>query len=171
MKKVAILFLFLTGMVFTGKTQFYIGGNLNYNLYLGGTGMKSLGLGLTGEWSPDQDVSLTRIGFSYGLPATDEQIFTVEAIDPFVTSPQYMDVTGKSKVGFMHFTFDYKRFFGDADYEDGGVYGFGGVGLSIAKVSYTVDSYDESKYRLTYSYDPESYFQACLRLGLGMMLI
>jgi hypothetical protein len=63
---------------------------------------------------------------------------------------------------------DYKRFFGDGDYEAGGFYGFFGVGLSIATLSYTAESFDESKYSLGFNIDEkENYFQFVIRGGIG----
>lgn len=167
MKKLIISIVLTMFLVFTAKSQFYMGGNLSFSNYLGGTGLKSLGIGLTGEWSPDQDRTLTRISFTYGFPSSEEATYTAEAIDPFITNPDYIDVTGKTKIGFMHLNVDYKRFFGDGDYEDGGFYGFLGAGLSIAKVTYVIDSFDESKYEIKYSYDPESFFQFTLKGGIG----
>lgn len=167
MKKILfIISLSVTICNFT-YAQFYLGGNLSFAKYLGGSDLKSIGLGLSGEFSPDQEMSLTRIGINYGLKTSYDETYSAEAID-FSTSPQYIDVTGKSKIGFFNIMVDYKRFFGDGDYEAGGFYGFFGVGLSIATISYTADAFDESKYRLLFNIDEkEKYMQFTIRGGLG----
>ncbi len=57
-----------------------------------------------------------------------------------------MAITYEEKISTLNFWLDAQKFFGDGDYEDGGVYGLLGLGFTSAKVKYSVSSYDATLY-------------------------
>ena len=145
------------------RNEFNLGAGLFYHIYGGGSGFKSLGLSLVGEYGTEQ--LAYRGSFNYGFPKTYSYEVTGSALSS-ATVPQYVTTTGKDKIGIMSFAFDGKKIFGGNDYSDGGFYGFIGVGLSIATVSSKLDN-ASGAYQYNYTEGKESFSQFLLRGGVG----
>lgn len=158
-------FLGLMFLSFSVTSQIYLGGQLNYNRYLGGTGIGFLGFGINGE-KPIED-NAVRISLNIGLPHKQETSFP---LNYSIGGSYAKDVNGEIKYGFININADFKFFLGDGDSETGGIYAFGGAGLSVATINYTIDPYDESMYTTMFTYDRELYFQPLIRAGAGYEL-
>lgn len=146
------------------KEQFSIGGGLFYHLYGGGTGLKFFGLNLIGEYSAEN--YSFRGSFNYNFPKTSSGEVEGYALSS-VTVPSYHTATSNTKVTILTLAADAKYLFGsDADYTTGGLYGFGGLGLSFAGLTTTLEN-TNSDYDYGVSDEKEVFTQFLFRLGLG----
>ncbi len=146
-------------------SQFYLGAQLNYSRYLGGSGINSIGLGVHGETALGDGASSLRFGLNFGLPAKKVYAYDLE---PYNYNDAYSEVNVTQKYGFLSLNVDFKHYFFDGDYEDGGFYVFGGLGLTMATITYKADTYDETKYTLGFDPDDKDrLFQPILRFGPG----
>lgn len=148
--------------------SFSMGAQLNYNMYFGGTGMKIFGLGIFGDYGKTEDVGI-RGALNYYLPYVKSGGTWLADALADSTKPGAIEVGLKYKYNFYNVSLDGKKYFGDGSYEDGGLYGFLGLGLTIAQFRYEIDAYDKTKYEAT-PFDEnskESFIQYIIRGGLG----
>lgn len=153
-------------ITFQSFSQISGSAHTNYTKYLGGSGYNSIGLGLSGEYSPDEEKSSIRVGFTYGLPSS-------ETYNTYLSSSSSLasgtEISVKQKTSFMQLALDYKFYLGgNSGYKDGGFYLFGGLGLTFASAKYTPSAYNTDLYY--YDDSPERVLQPILRFGPGYEL-
>lgn len=142
MKKSLILFLMLSCSV-GAKAQFGIGGQVNWSKYFS-SGPSFIGFGANGSIVVGDEYPV-RLSVNYGLPKSTSETTYGSALSS-TTSPSQIQVTYEEKISMLNFWLDVQKYFGDGDYEDGGLYGLVGVGYTSAGVKYTVGSYDATRY-------------------------
>ena len=142
---IAILFIsFLSSQAYS---QISVGGQVSYLNVFGGTGLKSFGFGVKGDYALDDETVLS-LGGNYYLPSTYSEFTYATAYSNF-TTPSQVEVDVEYKVSFIHVYFGGRRYF-VGDYEDDfGIYGLAEVGLLMAPVTTTLGEYDESQYYTT----------------------
>ncbi len=146
MKKLFISAIALIATV-TTFSQIGGGGKLGYDIYFGGTGIKTLSIGGFGTYELDNEI-LVRAGVQIGLPYKESGTYTASARDNF-SQPQSIQVNGEYKVSTINIYGDGIKFFGNGDADDGGAYGLVGVGITIASDQTTYQEYDRSIYSVT----------------------
>jgi hypothetical protein len=144
------------------------GGKAGFGSYLG-TGFNPIVIGVQGDWIKDDQIGL-RFSFDFGFTSKDGE-GNAHARSSIVI-PQSIDVTYTSKLKTFDLGVDGRKYFGNAEYDDGGFYGFLGVGITIAKIQTTYDYgiYSNEIYSATGfegENDPQTFFQYMLRGGLG----
>jgi hypothetical protein len=158
-----VLFLLATTSL---RAQLSGGLALNYTKYLGGSTIKTPGVGVQ-LWYDLTDESALRFTFLYNTSATESESLTANAYSSS-TTPSSVDVTLTTKTKVMMFNLDARKFFGDGDNEDGGFYGLIGIGLAIASPTYEFSSYNSSLYSIGFGTGlPESTSQLYIRGFLG----
>lgn len=164
--KIATLTIVTSFLTMTSFSQISGGAHTNFTKYLGDYGYKSLGLGVSGEYSPDEERSSIRGSFTFGLPSTTTFSTYLSSGSNMVPSTQ---ITVTQKTSFMQLWVDYKFYLGgNSSYDDGGFYLFGGLGLTMASAKYTPSAYNTDLY--SYDDSPERVFQPILRFGPGFEL-
>ena len=169
MKKLIAKISFITFLAvysLNANSQAFLGTHINYNQYIalnnGGVGFGYLGMAITGEFSTGS--SGIRPSINFGLPAKQERNYDLNLIS---TGMYDTTITGFERYNFFNIYLDYKYFLGDGDTEFGGLYFFGGGGLTIASVTHRLD-YDEDLYEPTSPLEgKQRVFQPILRLGGG----
>lgn len=165
MKKVRMYFFVAICSLFTFNisAQIYGGAQLNYNAYLGGTGIKYVGFGIHGDKATGND--LARLSLNFGLPYKESATHTIYNL----SDGEFADIIGgTNKYSFTNFALDFKKFIG-GDYEDGGFFLMVGAGLTVATIKYELDSYNTSLYTTEYDYSnpKDRLYQPIIRAGLG----
>ncbi|MBI3134819.1 MAG: hypothetical protein HYZ14_09130 [Bacteroidetes bacterium] len=145
------LFFALAGLAtgINANAQLGGGARLGYDLYFGGSGIKTVALGGFGEWSKSDEVGI-RFGLNYGLPNTVSDIYTAHALNNY-SIPQSIQVDGDFKASFLHLYVDGKKYFGNSDYDDGGFYFTLGAGYTFAmtQADYDYGIYSSDIYTVT----------------------
>lgn len=167
-KLVAKISLIIGLFVFSlnAHAQAFIGTHVNYNQYIafnsGGIGFGYLGMALTGEFP--MGASGLRPSINFGLPAKQERNYDLNLLS---TGMYDTTITGYQRYNFFNIYVDYKYFLGEGDTEFGGLYFFGGGGLTIASVVHKLD-YDENIHEPTSPLEgKQRVFQPVLRAGGG----
>lgn len=161
-KKLSLKLALVAGVLLQANqssAQIYAGANVGVNKYLGGE-LNFIHLGAQVEVPKESNVY--GFSFNFGIPRTYEQTFS--GYNAFKI-PTNISVNGSLKYSPINFTFEFKRYFGGNELEDGGFNAFGGLGLSMVRASYKLDSYDPS-YQVSAG-ENETYFQPIIRAGLG----
>ncbi len=154
----------------TAKAQFE-SENLSFGAGLGYTGYGSVGKNLTfnlrGNYNFDEANSIA-LSYNYMLPLK-ETLTDFASPNSSGTPGSGIDVNVEQNIVFHNLALDYHLYFVADNEESFGVYGLGGIGLTIANISYEIGSYDASKYNgPTESEYPEASYQGLiLNLGLG----
>jgi hypothetical protein len=138
MRKLTLL-LALSVLWLCSDAQIGGGARVGYSKYLGGTGINTIGLGAYGNYAID-DQKGVRVGFQYGLPVISDDTYTAHALDNF-TEPQSIQVDGKSTLNTMNLYLDGKKYFGNADFDEGGFYVIVGAGLTMASEQTEYEEY------------------------------
>lgn len=158
----------------SAKAQGFTGGaKLGWDIYFG-SNYKPISLGGFGEYIREEENSGVRGMIEFALPSTIKDDYIAFATNS-TTNPQNISITGETKVSTINFCLDYKRYFKDGDYSDGGFYGFLGAGATLisAQTTYNYGSYSREDYTVTNYADEEEkqkYFQLMLRGGIGYEL-
>jgi hypothetical protein len=145
------------------KAQMYVGGQLSMSYLFGYKALPGIGVHLT---TPIKEQPF-EFAFNYHLPTT-----LFEDADPAYArdgSGEHIAVPYKFKVSMFDIGVTYRWYFGDAEMDEGGFYGLGGLTIGVAKATTVYEKYDETKYNLDVSADELSawYSQPYLSLGLG----
>jgi hypothetical protein len=82
------------------------------------------------------------------------------------TVPGSIEVAGDYSVNMFRILFDAKKYFFEGEYDDGGLYGLVGIGLSLASTKENVGSYDATQYAVSAG-TSESYSQFYIRIHAG----
>ena len=164
-KLLAVVILLLTINPRDSKGQISVGGTLNYTKYLGGSTIKSAGIGLQGSYDVSDQLAV-RFTFQYNFPAEMNEYTYVTAFSS-ATSPSQLEIPYSTTTNVMMFNFDGKKYFGNASVEDGGFYGLAGLGLALAKSKFETGSYDQSLYYSGFDATSSNTSQFYLRLFLG----
>lgn len=148
------------------NSQAFVGSHINYNQYIQlsntGIGFGYLGMALTGEF--DIGGNGIRPSINFGLPAKVERNYDLNLLS---TGMYDTTITGFERYNFFNIYVDFKYFLGEGDTEFGGLYFFGGGGLTIASLVHKLD-YDKDLYEPTSELeDKQRVFQPVLRLGGG----
>ncbi len=163
MKK-SFLFTLLLLLSFSASAQFGLGGQVNYSKYFAGN-PSFIGFGVNGSVVIAQSYPI-RLSVNFGLPQTINGSSTAQALSS-TTEPQYVTVSNDQKLSLLNFWLDGQKFFGEGGYQDGGVYGFFGLGYTSAKVTSTIGNYDHTLYDNVDNGDNSAIGQFGIRLGLG----
>lgn len=163
MKK-CFLALVLVSACVSVHAQFGVGGQVNWSKYFQGA-PSFIGLGVNVTYVLGETYPL-RFSANFGLPSTEDGTTYANAYSS-VTNPSQVQVTTEDKISLMNFWLDAQRYFGDGDYEDGGVYGLVGLGLTIASAKTEYGSYDANLYGINMSDESEKISQFGIRGALG----
>jgi len=146
MKKVIVIFC-ATLFYVSAFSQIGGGAKIGYDIFGGGTGIKTLSLGGFGTYEMDNEI-LLRVGLQFGLPYTESSTYTASAFSSAV-NPSTIQVNGEYKVGTSHIYADGIKFLKGGDADDGGLYAAGGLGITLASAQTTYDDYDRTVYSVT----------------------
>ncbi|MCB0397596.1 MAG: hypothetical protein KDD36_13155 [Flavobacteriales bacterium] len=87
--------------------QIGIGGQLNYNIFFGGTGLKVLAFGAHGEYAKEDNLTF-RFTANYALPYKYSDTYAARAMSS-ATTPEYIEVKGNSTVKVFNIFADGKN--------------------------------------------------------------
>jgi hypothetical protein len=162
MKKLLLLGLVLLSARDT-HAQFGLGGQLNYITFPSAK-VSNFGLGANCSFLVGDDKPL-RITANYSLPKTED--FTTYAYAfSSATDPQSVEVKAESKFSMINVWADYQYFFGRGDWEDGGFYGYLGIGLAVGISKIEPQGYNTTLYDANIE-SQETFTQWILRGGFG----
>lgn len=154
-----------------GGSSFSVGGQLAYNMYLGGGG-NMLGLGVNGEYYGGGKYAFR---FLYNYHFAISSPTQLSLISQYNYQPSYWTgstldtiVNGKAVVNVMTFGIDVKKPFGH-DYNESGFYGCGGLGLTLASETVTTDPYNANNWTPaeTGETGTQNFSQVNIRLAIG----
>lgn len=163
MKK-SILMAALIMMGLSASAQFGLGGQVNYSKYFAGN-PSFIGFGVNLSLVIADNYPI-RLSANFGLPQTIKGSATASALSD-TTDPGSVNVTDNTKITLLNFWLDAQKYFGSGGYQDGGVYGFFGLGYTSAKGKESIGSYDHTLYEDISTADNASVGQLGIRLGLG----
>lgn len=165
--KLIVSVLFITLLSSQAYSQLSLGGQVSYLNLFGGTGIKSFGIGIKGDYALDDRTVLTG-GFNYYLPSKFSNEVYGNAYSS-ETSPSQIIIESENKISFMHIYFGAKRYF-VGDYEDDfGFYGLAEVGILLAPTSTTLEDFNENKYYSTVDADQrETLSNFTINFGVGV---
>lgn len=112
--------------------QFSAGGQVSYLNLFGGTGIKSLGFGLKGEYGYSDNTVITG-GVNYFLGSKFSETTYGNAASN-QTSPSQIEVDLEYKITFIHLYVGAKRYFVGEYEDDFGLYGIGEAGYMVAPI-------------------------------------
>jgi hypothetical protein len=166
MKKLVLVLAVITSTVFKGHAQLAVGGDLSYNQYFAGVG-GLMGLGVLGDYGIRDGKYSVRGSYNYILSKDYKGTTEATSLNSW-TTPQYINVNYTSKLKVMNLNVDFKKYFGDGEFSEGGFYGALGAGLTFASVATTYGSYDKTNYTVSDGGSQgESYSQWMIRGAIG----
>lgn len=146
------------------QAQFALGGQVNWSKYFAGA-PSFIGVGVNATYVLGESFPI-RFSANFSLPSTEEGTTYATALNSQV-SPSQVVVTTSNKISLMNFWLDGQKFFGDGDYETGGLYGLVGLGFTIASFKTEYGAYDANVYSLNVGEDSEKVSQLGIRFALG----
>ncbi len=129
------------------SAQIRLGGYAGFLHLFGGTGINTMGLGITGEYGSSDRVSYHG-GIGYYFPATITD-YTYGYAMSNQTSPSQIEIPIEQKISFINAFVGAKYYLVGEFEDDFGLYGLGEAGLIVAPAKTTVGTYDESLYYTT----------------------
>lgn len=158
--------LFITILSSQAYSQLSLGGQVSYLNLFGGTGLKSFGVGVKGDYAIDDKTVLSG-GLNFYLPSTLTEGAYANAFSN-QTSPSQIVIDTENKISFIHLYFGGKRYF-VGDYEDDfGFYGLAEIGILLAPTTTTLEEFDESKYYSTVEEGRETLSNFTINFGAGV---
>lgn len=164
-----MLSVFLLAGASMGQSKLHPGLRAGYTSYLGSE-LSTVVVGAELELERSDAMGF-RLAIDVGTGNLNNQKYAAFARDTAL-SPTSIIVAGDTKFNIIHAALDGRKYLGKGTYETGGVYGFLGVGTTIASATstYDFDGFSENDYSVTGEPDEQSAQQLTLfmlRGGLG----
>lgn len=166
MKKVILVIGVLVSTLSVSKAQLALGADLSYNQYFGAGVGGIMGIGAIGDYGIKEGKYSIRGSFNYLFPKSYSGSVDANALSS-ATSPQYISVSYTDKLHIMSFNADFKKYFGEGEFKEGGFYGGLGAGLTFASTAITYGSYDHNEYTVNDDGSTQSYTQWMIRGVIG----
>jgi len=149
MKKLysTLILIILIGTTLQVNAQISAGGQLSYMQLLGGTGISSIGFGLSGGYAYSDDIYAYG-GFNYYLGKSYDYTAYGYAMSS-TTEPDQISIASSYKLSMIHIYGGARKYFvGDTE-GDFGVYGLVEAGYLMVPIKSEVGTYNSSLYYTT----------------------